>query len=177
MTGIGWSRHLEGLPASVPTPRLHTVRYAGVLASPSPLRGSRSALSFWLVSRRSRRLLQNPQRTCRTARAYRPWAELLERTFGFEVLTCPCCSGRMKLLALVTVPKSIADGTRAKAACRARLCRSGRTRPRRRSGDRARPRVSTRHFAASLRVLEVPRRVGTRRSRGHSHHVGRDLGR
>ena len=40
--------------------------------------------------------------------AYRPWAELLERTFGFDVLTCPCCSGRMKLLSLVTEPKSIA---------------------------------------------------------------------
>ena len=34
--------------------------------------------------------------------------ELLKRTFGLDVLTCPCCSGRMKLLALVTEPKSVA---------------------------------------------------------------------
>jgi len=35
-------------------------------------------------------------------------AELLKRTFGFDVLTCPCCGGRMRLLALVMDPKSIA---------------------------------------------------------------------
>ena len=33
---------------------------------------------------------------------YRPWAELLRRTFGFDVLACPRCHGRMRLLAMVT---------------------------------------------------------------------------
>jgi hypothetical protein len=39
---------------------------------------------------------------------YRPWAELLRRTFGFDVLACPRCDGRMRLLAMVTEPKSVA---------------------------------------------------------------------
>ena len=39
---------------------------------------------------------------------YRPWAELLARTFAVDVLACPRCQGRMKLLALVKGPVSIA---------------------------------------------------------------------
>jgi len=38
---------------------------------------------------------------------YRPWAELLKRTFGIDVLECPRCHGRMKLLAVVTEAKSV----------------------------------------------------------------------
>ena len=37
----------------------------------------------------------------------RPWAALLQRTFGFDVLACPRCQGRMRLLAMVTEPTSI----------------------------------------------------------------------
>ena len=29
------------------------------------------------------------------------WAELMERSFGFDVLACPRCSGRMTLMALI----------------------------------------------------------------------------
>ena len=43
---------------------------------------------------------------------YRPWAELLKRTFGFDVLTCPRCEGRMRLLAMVTDAKSVARDLR-----------------------------------------------------------------
>ncbi len=39
---------------------------------------------------------------------YRPWAELLQRTFALDVLTCPSCKGRMRLLAVVKNPLSIA---------------------------------------------------------------------
>jgi hypothetical protein len=39
---------------------------------------------------------------------YPPWAELLKRTFEIDVLSCPKCQGRMKLIALVSEPKSIA---------------------------------------------------------------------
>src|SRR6266436_6333783 len=38
---------------------------------------------------------------------YRPWAELLRRTFALDVLECPKCKGRMKLVAMVTDAKSI----------------------------------------------------------------------
>ena len=45
--------------------------------------------------------------TPRRAGGYRPWAELLARTFAVDVLVCPSCQGRMKLLAMVKEPASI----------------------------------------------------------------------
>jgi Integrase core domain len=38
---------------------------------------------------------------------YRPWAELLKRSFGFDVLQCPHCQGRMRLLALLTEDREV----------------------------------------------------------------------
>jgi hypothetical protein len=38
---------------------------------------------------------------------YRPWAELLERSFSLDVLTCTRCGGRSKLIALLTKRASI----------------------------------------------------------------------
>ncbi|XYH99473.1 hypothetical protein ACMHYB_06830 [Sorangium sp. So ce1128] len=35
-------------------------------------------------------------------------AELLRRTFAIDVLECPTCKGRMKLVAMVTEPRNIA---------------------------------------------------------------------
>jgi hypothetical protein len=90
------------LATSVPPPRFHTVRYAGVLAP----------ASTW----RSRIVPKPPPEaavaaepdTPKGAKGYRPWAELLARTFAVDVLACPRCQGRMKLLAMVTDPASIA---------------------------------------------------------------------
>jgi len=90
------------LATSVPPPRFHTVKYAGVLAPASP----------W----RSRLAPQPPQAPAESdepgrpdhAGGYRPWAELLARSFAVDVLACPTCQGRMKLLALVKGPASIA---------------------------------------------------------------------
>jgi hypothetical protein len=98
---------LSRLAASVPPPRLHTVRYAGVLAPASKLRSrivpeppTPPATTDDLDASAA----PTPKRGgCR----YRPWAELLKRTFGVDVLECPTCKGRMKLLAVVTEPKSI----------------------------------------------------------------------
>jgi len=39
---------------------------------------------------------------------YRPWAELLARTFAVDVLACPKCHGRMRLLAMVEEPANVA---------------------------------------------------------------------
>ena len=43
----------------------------------------------------------------RTGSHYRPWAELLKRCFDVDILQCSKCAGRMKLLAIITVPRSI----------------------------------------------------------------------
>lgn len=96
---------LSRLCASVPPPRFHTVRYAGALGSASKLRSR-------LAPKRAppacapcveEDIADMPRRS-----PYRPWAELLKRTFGFDVLACPRCEGRMRLLAMVTDPKSVA---------------------------------------------------------------------
>ena len=90
------------LAANVPPPRFHTLRYAGVLGPAShwrehlvPAPGEASPPSDEATQ---------PKR----ASAYRPWAELLARTFAVDVLTCALCQGRMRLLALVKEPSSIA---------------------------------------------------------------------
>jgi len=87
------------LASSVPPPRFHTVRYAGVLASASPWRSR--------IAPKPPAQTGEPE-TPKRAGGYRPWAELLARTFAVDVLACPSCQGRMKLLAMVTDPHSVA---------------------------------------------------------------------
>jgi Putative transposase len=93
---------LTRLAASVPPPCFHTVRYAGVLAAADPWRSRivPAAPREVPVGSESAR----PGR----ANAHRPWAELLARTFALDVLACPRCPGRMRLLAMVEAPESIA---------------------------------------------------------------------
>jgi len=93
------------LAAAVPPPRSHTVRYAGVLGSASKWRA--------LVVPPPGTEDQATETGCTRGRPpthrsrYRPWAELLKRTFAMDVETCPKCGARMKLRALVTKPSSI----------------------------------------------------------------------
>ena len=93
------------LAASVPPPRFHTVKYAGVLAPASPWR-SRVAPPVCAdpTETRPEPTHGDPKRRG----TYRPWAELLMRTFAVDVLECPRCQGRMRLLAMITEPASIA---------------------------------------------------------------------
>jgi Putative transposase len=92
------------LAASVPPPRFHTVRYAGVLGPasklrprivPEPTRDEADAAAD----------LAEPE-TPRKGFRYRPWVELLKRTFQIDIC-CPNCHGPMKLVAMVTDPKSV----------------------------------------------------------------------
>lgn len=95
---------LSRLAASVPPPRFHTVKYAGVLAPASPWRPRVAP------PKPASEPADEPADDERPKRSgtYRPWAELLARTFAIDVLCCPICKGRMKLLAMVTDPNSIA---------------------------------------------------------------------
>jgi hypothetical protein len=101
---------LSRLCAAVPPPRFHTVRYAGVLASASKLRSrlAPKGAAEPTVARCAEDLADVPRRS-----PYRPWAELLKRTFGLDVLACPRCQGRMRLLAMVTDAKSVTRYLRA----------------------------------------------------------------
>ena len=95
---------LARLCTSVPPPRLHTVRYAGVIAPAARLR----PLVVPPPPTPSAPHAPPPRRTPTHRCAYRPWAELLRLTFKVDVLVCPKCHGRLKLLALVREPSSVA---------------------------------------------------------------------
>ncbi|HMI83253.1 MAG TPA: transposase [Polyangiaceae bacterium] len=75
------------LAMSVPPPRYHTVKYAGVLGSASPLRSRIAPLPT--ASAAPVDVGEHPAALRRSA--YRPWAELLKRTFELDVLSCPTC--------------------------------------------------------------------------------------
>jgi hypothetical protein len=91
------------LATSVPPPRHHTVRYAGVLASACRWRSRIAPSPPEPVEQKKPK--DEPKPRCWGG--YRFWAELLARTFAVDVLCCPTCGGRMKLLAMVTKPESV----------------------------------------------------------------------
>ena len=90
------------LATSIPPPRHHTVRYAGVLAAASEWRSrivpkaEPEAPGPELPGKKKRRI------------AYRTWAELLARTFAVDALACAVCRGRLRLIAFLRNPASIA---------------------------------------------------------------------
>ena len=91
------------LATSVPPPRFHTVRYSGVLAAASPWR---PRIAPKPLTEEPAAATAEPDRTAPRG-GYRPWAELLARSFAVDVLTCRSCQGRMRLLAMVKDPASI----------------------------------------------------------------------
>ncbi|MCX6132045.1 MAG: hypothetical protein NTX25_23680, partial [Proteobacteria bacterium] len=38
---------------------------------------------------------------------YISWAELLKRMFGFDLTVCPCCGGRVRVIAAITCKEAI----------------------------------------------------------------------
>ncbi len=82
------------LAALVPTPRRHLTRYCGVLSSHSRLR-SRVVPQAEAQATAT----EKPEKPARKSK-YIPWAELLRRTFRFEVV-CQRCQAPLRLVALV----------------------------------------------------------------------------
>jgi hypothetical protein len=95
------------LATSVPPPRFHTIHYAGVLAPASQWRWRLAPAPRLPAPAKPPAKGDEPGRPERRDN-YRPWADLLARTFAVDVLICPRCQGRMKLLAIVKDPTSIA---------------------------------------------------------------------
>jgi Putative transposase/Transposase zinc-binding domain len=95
------------LATSVPPPRFHTVKYAGVLAPASPWR-PRIAPQPKPKPKPRAAEAQQADLLPKHPGTYRAWAELLKRTFDIDVLDCPNCHGRMKLLAMITDANSVA---------------------------------------------------------------------
>lgn len=92
---------LAKLAALVPPPRAHLVTYHGVLAPASALRAAivpeRREHGGGPASRRATRGGASAPRCGRHA-----WAELMQRVFALDVLRCPSCGGRRRILAAIT---------------------------------------------------------------------------
>jgi len=93
------------LAAAVPPPRFNTIRYAGVLGSASKWRALVVPKATDDDSSQSHLEPPNGIEPGTHRSGWRPWAELMKRTFAIDVEKCNRCSGRMKLRALVTDPR------------------------------------------------------------------------
>ena len=108
---------IEKLAALVPPPRVHLVRYHGVLAPaardrervvPSGLPAARVAPAA-PTARTAEPM--DPDPSTSSSSGGRPrnysWAELMRRVFEIDVLECPECRGRMRILASIHSPDAI----------------------------------------------------------------------
>ena len=87
---------IERLLPLIPRPRKHTIRFHGILA---PAAGYRAKVVPAADTSKSRKDTPGPERP--TPQRL-PWAELLRRVFLVDVLDCPRCHARMRIVAAVT---------------------------------------------------------------------------
>ena len=93
---------MERLAALVPRPRLHLIRFHGVLAPNAKLRS---------------KIVPAPRRACHRDRsegahaqgapARMSWARLLKRVFDIDIEHCPNCGGSLKIIAAIEDPPVI----------------------------------------------------------------------
>jgi hypothetical protein len=88
---------LEKLAALIPRPHINLVLYHGVLA----------ARAKWRPRVVTYRPADDPNAIVDPTGAprNRPWAELMRRSFGLDVLACPRCGGRLRLIATILDPR------------------------------------------------------------------------
>ena len=97
---------VELLAALTPRPRINLILYHGVLAPRAAWRRAVVPSSGTVPE-----AFAEPPACAASAEGAdgahagrlpnRNWAELMQRSFGFEVLACPRCRGRLKLVALI----------------------------------------------------------------------------
>lgn len=102
---------LEKLAALTPRPRINHVLYHGLLAPHSRWRaravsyeGSKTPLAEILaVDSGAGRVAEYQKETPGKPHSW-GWADLMRRAFGLDVLACPRCGGRMRLIATIEDP-------------------------------------------------------------------------
>jgi hypothetical protein len=91
------------LAALIPRPHKNLILYHGVLAANAAWR--KRAVAYGRNAAASSELGQPvagaPQRK------RRQWADLMRRAFGYDLLTCPNCGGKMQLLVCITERSAI----------------------------------------------------------------------
>jgi uncharacterized protein YbaR (Trm112 family) len=97
---------LEKLAALVPRPRINLVLYHGVLA---PHSGWRARVVAYGAPPAAVAASACPEATDESTPVVRhwAWADLMRRAFDIDVLACPRCGGRLRLIATVEDPDAI----------------------------------------------------------------------
>ena len=108
---------MERLAALVPPPRFNITRYFGVLAPAStfrPLIVPKDKTSIAPTHSGCRPRVESPKTDSAKTNAKRgrqprnySWAQLMMRVFEFDVLSCPRCGGRMRILCAINSPTAI----------------------------------------------------------------------
>jgi len=94
----------------IPLPGTHLIRYHGVFANrsrwrsrlplPRPREGTTSAVP-------SQATMAATDRHAGSSRRRLSWAQLLARVFLIDVLRCPHCGGRRRILSFLTEPSTV----------------------------------------------------------------------
>jgi hypothetical protein len=95
---------LQRLAAIVPRPRLHLIRFHGVLAPNAALR---SQIVPGESDQATASSNEDGEAPAASTRARMSWAQLLKRVFAINLTTCPQCGGPLTLLATIEEPAVI----------------------------------------------------------------------
>ena len=105
---------LRRLAALIPSPGTHLIRYHGVFANRSQWRARVPApptretpASTTVLSIPSPAPNTETEPSARTQRQRLSWAQLLARVFLIDVLRCPHCGGRRRILSFITDPRTV----------------------------------------------------------------------
>ena len=93
---------MERLAALVPRPRLHLIRFHGVLAPNAKLRSKIVPAPAERAAAPSTDYASPQGETPRMS-----WARLLKRVFDIDVKHCPNCGGALKIIAAIEDPPVI----------------------------------------------------------------------
>ena len=95
---------LQRVAALVPRPRLHLIRFHGMLAPNAALRAQ---IVPGEADQATNTANEDGEALPPAPRARMSWAQLLKRVFAIDITTCPQCGGPLSILAAIKEPSVI----------------------------------------------------------------------